>query len=62
MIATIKIEPQMSCEYICKRVHDAILKYQGDNPDLSNSIIIIDIRKPVDDTNIIPKLEFNLNS
>ena len=48
----------MSCEYICKRIHDAIVKYQKDNPNLTDTMVVIDIKKTNDDTNLIPKLEF----
>jgi hypothetical protein len=58
MITTIRIQPQMDCNYICKRVHEAIIKFQKDNPDLSDSMVVIDIKKTTDDTNLIPKLEF----
>jgi hypothetical protein len=58
MIITIKIESEMSCEYICKRVHEAILKYQKDNPDLTDTMVIIDIKKHSNDVDLIPKLEF----
>ena len=61
MIATIKLQPQMSCESICKIINEAILNYQKDNPDLTDSIVVIDIKKPYDDINLIPKLEFNEN-
>ena len=58
MITTIRIQPQMDCNYICQRVHEAILKYQRENPDPTESIVVIDIKKTTDDTNLIPKLEF----
>jgi hypothetical protein len=58
MITTLRIESQMNCEYICKRVHEAIIKYQKDNPDPTDSIVVIDIRKPSDNTDLIPKLEY----
>jgi hypothetical protein len=58
MITTIRIQPQMDCNYICQRVHDAILKYQKDYPNLTDALVVIDIKKPTDDTNLIPKLEF----
>jgi len=58
MITTIKIQPQMDCGYICRRVHDAILKYQKENPDPTDSIVVIDIRKPNMDDSHIPKLEY----
>ncbi len=48
----------MDCNYICQKIHGAILQYQQDNPDLTDSIVVIDIKKPYDDSNLIPKLEF----
>ena len=63
MITTIKIESQMDCAYICKRVHDAIVKYQLDNKiqseDMIDTMVVIDIRKPNNDIDLIPKLTFN---
>jgi hypothetical protein len=58
MITTIKIQPQMDCGYICQRVHEAILKYQRENQDPTDSIVVIDIRKPNEDDNDIPKIEY----
>lgn len=49
----------MNCEYICKKIHEAIIRYQRDNQDLTNSIIVIDIKQPTDDSSHIPKLEHN---
>lgn len=48
----------MDCNYICQRIHEAIVKYQKHNPDLTDSLVVIDIKKTTDDTNLIPKLEF----
>ena len=59
MISTIRIQPQMDCNYICQKVHQAIIKYQQDNPDLTDSIVVIDIKQPTDDNSHIPKLEHN---
>jgi hypothetical protein len=61
MITAIKIESQMNCEYICQTIHRAILQYQKNNPDLTDSMIIIDIKKPISDNDHIPKLEHNTN-
>ena len=58
MITTIKIQPQMDCNYICQRIHQAILKYQKDNQNVTDAMLVIDIHKPYDDDNLIPKLEF----
>jgi hypothetical protein len=61
MITTIKIQPQMDCGYICQRVHEAILKYQKDNPDPTDSIVVIDIKKASENDDLIPKLEYKSN-
>ena len=59
MITTIKLQEQMDCNYICKRIHEAIINYQKNNnhPNLTDSILIIDIKHPYDSTDLIPKLE-----
>jgi len=44
MITTIRIQPQMDCGYICQKIQEAVVKYQKDNPDLSDSLITIDIK------------------
>jgi hypothetical protein len=44
MITTIRIQPQMDCGYICQKIQEAVIKYQKNNPDLSDSLIIIDIK------------------
>ena len=48
----------MDCGYICQKVQEAVVKYQKDNPDMTDTMILIDIKKPSDDTDLIPKLEF----
>jgi hypothetical protein len=58
MITTIKIQPQMDCNYICQRIHKAIMDYQKDNPNLTDAMVVIDIRKPYDTDQLIPKLEY----
>lgn len=59
MITTIKIESQMDCNYICQKIQEAIVKYQKDSQDISDTLIVIDIKKiSTDSDNLIPKLEF----
>jgi len=58
MIEIIRIQNQMNCEFICQKVHAAIMKYQKDNPDLNDTLVIIDIKKITNDIDLIPKLEF----
>jgi GTP-binding protein EngB required for normal cell division len=47
----------MDCNIICQRIHQAILTYQKENPDLTDTIVVIDIRKPYDSIEMIPRLE-----
>ena len=60
MIVSIKLQNQMDCEYICHKIQEAISRYQQQNniPDLTDSLLIIDIKKPNEDTELIPKLDF----
>jgi hypothetical protein len=59
MIASIKLQNQMDCEYICLKIQEAIVKYQkqNNNIDLTDSLLVIDIKKPNEDIDLIPKLE-----
>jgi len=59
MITAIRVQNQMNCEFICKKVHEAIIKYQKENTDLNDTLIVIDIKKISNDIDLIPKLEFN---
>jgi len=61
MIMTIRIQPQMDCNYICQKVHQAIIKYQKENPDPTDAIVVIDIKQPIDDSSYILRLEHNSN-
>lgn len=48
----------MDCAYICQKIHQAIIRYQQDSPDISDALLIIDIRTPTtNDDSLIPKLE-----
>lgn len=57
MLVSIKIQPNISCEYICQTLQKAIEKYSKTN-DITNSLIVIDIQKVTDDISLIPKLEY----
>ena len=59
MITSIKLQPTMDCNYICKKFHEAITNYRKDNNniDLTDHIVIITIKQPYDDSSLIPKLE-----
>ena len=58
MICTIKIAPNMSCEYICQIVQELVNYHNKNNTDLTDSIITIEIKKPTYEADMIPKLEF----
>jgi hypothetical protein len=58
MITTIKLQAQMDCNYICQRIQQAIVKYQQTSQDISDALIVIDIKKiSTDSDSLIPKLE-----
>jgi hypothetical protein len=57
MLATIKIQPNMPCEYICQQMQAALMGYQKHNPDLSDCFLVIDIKKVSNDSDLIPKIE-----
>jgi hypothetical protein len=59
MITTIRIQPQMDCGYVCQKIQEAVLKYQKNNSDLNDTLVVIDIRKISSDIDLIPKLEFH---
>lgn len=57
MLVAIKIQENLSCEQICIVLQQAIANYQKTN-DISDSLLVIDIKKIIDTTNEAPKLEF----
>ena len=50
MITAIKLDKDISCENICKILGAAINDYRNTNNDLTNSILVIDIKTITDDT------------
>lgn len=59
MLATIKLDNNLSCEYICHTLEKAIASYQKNN-DITDSLLVIDIQKINDDTSLTPKLEHKI--
>lgn len=59
MIVSIKIQNEMNCEYICHKIQEAISKYQKENNNLNltDSLLVIDIKSPEENIDLIPKLE-----
>ncbi len=60
MIVSIKIQNEMNCEYICHKIQEAISKYQKENNNLNltDFLLVIDIKSPFENIDLIPKLEF----
>ena len=60
MIVSIKIQNEMNCEYICSKIQEAISKYQKENNNLNltDFLLVIDIKSPFENIDLIPKLEF----
>ena len=56
----IKLDKQISCEQICFIAQQLITKFQQSSPDLSNALLIIDIKNITDGelTKDFPKLEY----
>lgn len=57
MLVSIKLQQNLSCEYICQTIQKALTQYQKTN-DISDSLLVIDIQKVNDDFSLIPKIEF----
>lgn len=57
MLVSFRLQPTMSCEYICQTLQKAIAQYQKNN-DISNSLLVIDIQQVNDNTNLIPKIDY----
>jgi hypothetical protein len=57
MLACIRLEQNMSCEYICQTVQKAIISYTQEHTDIHNALLVINIQKAVDDSSLVPKLE-----
>jgi len=61
MLASIRIQPNMPCEYICQQMQAALMSYQKHNSDLSDCFLVIDIKKVSSDCDSIPKIEHKSN-
>jgi GTP-binding protein EngB required for normal cell division len=61
MLASIRIQPDMPCEYICQQIQAALVSYHKSNQDLSDCFLVIDIKKVSNDSDLIPKIEHKTN-
>lgn len=56
MLVSIKLQQNLSCDYICQMIQKALTQYQKNN-SINDSLLVVDIRNINDDTSMIPKLE-----
>ena len=59
MLVSIKLQPNIPCEYICQTIQTALTKYQQ-NHDMKDTVLVIDIKKTISDDSMIPKLEHKI--
>ena len=57
MIVSFNLEHGISCEVLCSQLQRAINSYQQQN-DMTNTVLVIDIKKVVEDSSHIQKLEY----
>lgn len=60
MLTSIRLVPNLPCEYICQHVQRIVHNYQKDNPADTDLYLVIDIKRPVDSNDMIPKLEHKI--
>lgn len=56
MLVSIKLQQNLSCDYICQMIQKALTEYQKTN-SIHDSLLVVDIRNINDDISLIPKLE-----
>lgn len=59
MLTAIKLQPNMQCEYICHVIQSALSRYQQYN-DMTDTVLVIDIKQTTNDDSFIPKLEHKI--
>lgn len=63
MRVCIKLNKDIQCDYICNRVQNLVNKFRNDSQDISEAVLIIDIKSTTDGgDNHIPKLEYHPDS
>lgn len=58
MLASINLSQNIPCEKICYLVQESINRYTIDNPGHTNLVLVLDIKQPINDIEVIPKLPF----
>lgn len=57
---SITLNKNLNCEYICSIIQKIINDHQKDHRDISNSVLILDIKDTIDSgDNHIPKLTYD---
>jgi uncharacterized alkaline shock family protein YloU len=57
MIVSFSLGPNVACESICKKIQELVNYNIKNGTDLKDSLVVIEIKHPTDDTSHIPKLE-----
>lgn len=54
---SIKLDQQLSCEYICKNIQSLINKYNNNNINLSNYLLVCELREIQNtDQTLLPRI------
>lgn len=63
MQIAIKLDKEISCEYICQRIQKLVNKLNNSQQNVAGSVLVMDIR-PISDggNDHIPKIEFKNES
>lgn len=57
MLLSFNLDHGVACEKLCEQLQRAINIYQQQN-DMTNTVLVIDIKKVVEDSSHIQKLEY----
>jgi hypothetical protein len=60
MLTSIRLVPNLPCEYICHHVQKIVTNFQRDNPSETDLYLVIDIKRPSDSNDMIPKIEHKI--
>lgn len=62
MIVSIKLDNNLSCDLLCKKVQDAINNYVKEFNDTTDTVVVIDIKKTTENISLIPKIEYKADT
>jgi hypothetical protein len=58
MAICIKLDKEISCEYICHRIQEMLNKHNQNNTTNQETVLTIDIKEIIDAVETTPKLEY----